>query len=199
MFVKCACKHCRGHIEFDDGIAGLPIVCPHCGSETNLYIPDAPLPIPKIQAETPPTIHGLENDIMPGKWMDEPMSEKQKAMFILYGIESKDGVTKGEASQLIDNAMLAGTKPTNETQSKAGELFGKIRLNEIVIEITDAITIIGDETVTIKTLKVTKRNVKESVKKLTDIIDKRIETIQNQNREVRFEKTSEWLKERGLM
>ena len=57
----------------------------------------------------------------------------------------------------------------------------------------------SDETVTITTLKDTKRNVKESVKKFTSIIDKRIETIQDANREIRFSKNTEWLKERGII
>ncbi len=51
MFVKCSCEQCNGHIEFDEGYAGLPIVCPHCGSETRLFIPSGPLPPPKIKSE----------------------------------------------------------------------------------------------------------------------------------------------------
>ena len=40
---------------------------------------------------------------MPGPWMDEPMTEKQKAMFILYGMQPKDGMTKGgKPHSLID-------------------------------------------------------------------------------------------------
>lgn len=128
---------------------------------------------------------------MPGPWMDEPMTEKQKAMFILYGMQPKDGMTKGEAAQLIDAAINSGIRPNNETQSKVGELFWKIRLNDVIKEISDSTKTVGDETATITSLKITKRNVKATFKTLTDIIDRRIETIQNINRE-------EWLRKNGL-
>ncbi len=207
MFVKCSCEHCNGHIEFDDSFAGVPIVCPHCGSETKLRIQES-LPTPKIQPKTTPipplpkttpaiqqdTPHhsfSFQNDIMPGPWMDEPMTEKQKAMFILYGMQPKDGMTKGEAAQLIDAAINSGIRPNNETQSKVGELFWKIRLNDVIKEISDSTKTVGDETATITSLKITKRNVKATFKTLTDIIDRRIETIQNINRE-------EWLRKNGL-
>jgi hypothetical protein len=84
MLVKCACQYCKGHIEFDAGYAGLPIVCPHCGSETKLYVPEAPLPPPTIKSEAISTDVGAGCDVLPGKWMEEPMTEKQKAMFVRY-------------------------------------------------------------------------------------------------------------------
>jgi gas vesicle protein len=57
---------------------------------------------------------------------------------------------------------------------------------------------ISDETATIKTLKETKKKLKESVQNFTELIDRRIDTIQDANREIRYEKTSDWLKERGF-
>ncbi len=45
--VTCHCNHCSGHIEFASEGAGQSIVCPHCGIETVLYVPQVP---------TPPTI-----------------------------------------------------------------------------------------------------------------------------------------------
>lgn len=37
-FLKCACAHCSGHIEYPaDGI-GSTIACPHCGRETELTL-----------------------------------------------------------------------------------------------------------------------------------------------------------------
>jgi hypothetical protein len=53
-FVTCHCQHCNGGIEFDG--AGFAhgetraIECPHCGIETNLFVPYRPPPIP----QTPP-------------------------------------------------------------------------------------------------------------------------------------------------
>ena len=58
------------------------------------------------------------------------MTDKQKAMLVLYGIQYNEGMTKGGASKLIDQAVHSG-QPTIHNQAKGGELFGKIRLNEI--------------------------------------------------------------------
>jgi phage FluMu protein Com len=192
MFVKCPCQHCNGHIEFDVSYAGMSVKCPHCFETAKLFVPEIPL-----AKETNVATHHVAN-IEDEAWMNDPMTEKQKAMFVLYGITLKEGLTKGEAAKLIDNAIQSGIKPNKENQLMGSELFGKIRLNEIVEEITEAIKIISDETVTITKLKETKKSVKESVKSLTDIIDRRIENKQEENREVRYQKTSQWLKEHGL-
>ncbi len=39
---KCTCTHCGGHLEFETAFAGERVVCPHCGNETCLCIPDSP-------------------------------------------------------------------------------------------------------------------------------------------------------------
>jgi len=36
---KCRCRNCNGHIEFDQRSAGQNVTCPHCGMDTQLYIP----------------------------------------------------------------------------------------------------------------------------------------------------------------
>ena len=77
-------------------------------------------------------------------------------------------------------------------------IFWKVRLNELVEEINHALMAIGNESVTITSLKETKKRVKESVRNLTDVIDKRIETIQGINREAKYERTSEWLRQHGI-
>jgi hypothetical protein len=45
-FVICFCQYCNGHIEFDVAHVGEVVACPHCGLETTLYIPQAPLARP---------------------------------------------------------------------------------------------------------------------------------------------------------
>lgn len=42
MLVKCRCRNCDGHIEFDQSAAGQGATCPHCGMDTVLYIPSPP-------------------------------------------------------------------------------------------------------------------------------------------------------------
>ena len=42
-FLKCACDHCDGHIEFPaDGIGSI-IACPHCGADTELVLEVPPV------------------------------------------------------------------------------------------------------------------------------------------------------------
>jgi hypothetical protein len=54
-FEKCFCQYCNGHIEFDASHAGEIVACPHCGLETKLYVPQAPLPeTPEPKSPSPP-------------------------------------------------------------------------------------------------------------------------------------------------
>jgi hypothetical protein len=146
---------------------------------TKLIIPDTPTISPERDR-----IIRYDND----DWRSDPMSEKQKGMLALYGVPITEGLTKGEASILIENALQSETKPTTESQAKASEIWGSYRLKEVVEEINRAIQIISDTTVTIKTLKETKANVKESVRKFTEQIDRRIQTKQDENWERRYAK-----------
>jgi DNA-directed RNA polymerase subunit M/transcription elongation factor TFIIS len=59
---KCRCQTCNGHLEFDPAAAGETIACPHCGVDTQLYLPpveatriqhSAPLPAPMPSRLTP--------------------------------------------------------------------------------------------------------------------------------------------------
>jgi hypothetical protein len=203
MFAKALCERCQGKIEFDAEYAGVSIKCPHCFELTRL-IPDESLTqsaAPPVVQSTPPPIPPIPqpyNQIPDGPWMNAPMSEKQKAMLLLYGINFREGLTKGEASKLIDDAVQSGAKPTNENQTRAAEIFWKVRLNELVEEINSALTAIGNESATITSLKETKKRVKESVRSLTNVIDRRIQTIQDINREARYERDSEWLRQHGI-
>jgi hypothetical protein len=42
QFVKGACTHCAGHLEFPATAAGSSVNCPHCGQPTELMAPAAP-------------------------------------------------------------------------------------------------------------------------------------------------------------
>jgi len=129
MFTKCFCQQCNGHIEFDAGYAGMPIACPHCGSQTILSIATEPLPPSKIRPETTPTETETGCDVLPGPWMKEPMTEKQKGMFTLYGIPLEEAITKGDASKLIDEAKRSGIQPTEKSQAQAEKIFRAAELD----------------------------------------------------------------------
>ena len=53
MDVKCPCNNCSEHLEFDESAAGETIACPHCGMDTVLFIPKAPVAQP-IEPESAP-------------------------------------------------------------------------------------------------------------------------------------------------
>src|SRR5690242_2291080 len=41
-FLKCACSHCAGRIEFPVELIGTSVGCPHCGQSTELMLPAPP-------------------------------------------------------------------------------------------------------------------------------------------------------------
>src|SRR5208282_783045 len=43
MLIKCPCNNCSGHLEFEAHQVGVTVSCPHCGLDTVLFIPQAPL------------------------------------------------------------------------------------------------------------------------------------------------------------
>lgn len=75
MLAKCFCRQCHGHIEFDEDLAGVKAVCPHCKSDTELFISREPLP---------PTTHKLVGQVAELYWpLDKPISEKQATAMVL--------------------------------------------------------------------------------------------------------------------
>jgi hypothetical protein len=47
-YLKAACQHCKGHIEYPSGLAGQSVECPHCKQTLTLPPPPIPLPLPVI-------------------------------------------------------------------------------------------------------------------------------------------------------
>ena len=183
MFIKCSSQHCSGRIEFDEAYVGLPIVCPHCGSETKL-LPDSPSQTSLSQPEIASSNLTVGTDVLPGPWMDEPMSEKQRAMLVLYGIGVTEGLTKGEASMLIDQAKQSGVHPTERNSKEAGKLFDKIdrqerkdRLKRIAEIVADATKAIQRKKATISQLEALKDEVEDVFQELTEAIENRIADI----------------------
>lgn len=55
VFLKCACSHCQGHLEFPAHALGITTTCPHCGVETKLEAAASPAPPPtRTLASRPP-------------------------------------------------------------------------------------------------------------------------------------------------
>jgi len=55
--VKSSCRNCNSHLEFEAPRAGETIPCPHCGLETQLYIPGHAKP-PMVQGKIAPRPSG---------------------------------------------------------------------------------------------------------------------------------------------
>jgi hypothetical protein len=47
-YLKAACQHCKGHIEYPSALAGQSVECPHCDQTTTLPPCTPPLPLPVI-------------------------------------------------------------------------------------------------------------------------------------------------------
>ena len=47
-YLKAACQHCKGHIEYPSELAGRPVQCPHCNQTTTLPPSSPPPPLPVI-------------------------------------------------------------------------------------------------------------------------------------------------------
>ena len=136
MFVKGSCEHCQGNIEFDNAHLGMSVKCPHCFVPTRLVVAASPSPQSMLEESTAQaTSKGYE--VPPRTWEDRPMTEKQKAMFVLYDIAIKDGFTRGEASELIDEAKESGVIPSEANQAKADRLFRKIEFDAAKQQLKD--------------------------------------------------------------
>ena len=58
-FYKCACEHCRGHLEFPAHAAGITATCPHCGVETWLVAPTPAANLGPAPTALPPSAPSL--------------------------------------------------------------------------------------------------------------------------------------------
>ena len=155
------------------GVESLPENWNDNSSQT---LPSQPTVYP--QANPSPITEGY--DVPPGKWSEELMSEKQKAMFILYGINQVEGLTKGQASKLIETAKQLGVRPTEENQKKADKLFAAIdrqqakdKLKSLGKEVADGIKLIQSTRAKSSQMTELKERFEEIFAELAEAIDDR--------------------------
>jgi predicted RNA-binding Zn-ribbon protein involved in translation (DUF1610 family) len=71
-YQKCPCKHCQGRIEFPAELAGSQIACPHCGAETDLYVP-APAKVAAVPVASAPV---TTPEPVKSPWDEPELAEK---------------------------------------------------------------------------------------------------------------------------
>src|SRR5712672_2932849 len=92
MFVKSHCEKCGGHIEFEYEHKGETIDCPHCRQTTALIVPEyRPELKPKREQEA-----ALPKDLTKA-------TPKQVAFLTFLGFQEAEGLSKLQASELIEN------------------------------------------------------------------------------------------------
>ena len=77
----CPCLYCHHAIEFDPAESGSTTECPHCGKETDLYIPGpAPAPPPRPTPDAPrSTLHARPSRLRPCPDCARPLSPTARA------------------------------------------------------------------------------------------------------------------------
>ena len=115
-FVTCLCNLCSGKIEFEqaafDPNTPCPVICPHCGLETYLYIPQAPKAIPTPAAPPPPAkppvipeapIWFGGPDSLVEIWLTSGSSLKIKAVRLYHESVLRDlAVNRGAAMEMLE-------------------------------------------------------------------------------------------------
>jgi hypothetical protein len=152
---------------------------------TRLFIPETPIASANPKPESEVRINEEGDLIFGGKWINDPMTEKQKGMFILYGIELKEGLTKGDASSLIDAAKKSGVVPTEVNKIKCEKIFESInkeeekkKLKQIAKNVSDLIRKIQKRKVSIEELNDIKQFLEDDYADIQDFIDSRITEIE---------------------
>jgi DNA-directed RNA polymerase subunit RPC12/RpoP len=105
VYLKTACERCGGHIEYPSELGGQSIQCPHCKHEITL--PASPIPPPPVQQPAGSSIKKASSASQKKprhNFRNDPATEAQKNVLKRIGIAIKEGLTKGEASELIDHA-----------------------------------------------------------------------------------------------
>lgn len=109
-FHKCTCPHCGQSIEYPAEGTGQTVPCPTCEKPFRLF-PETAIPVIKVTVAPAPIQKPVEqNTVAPGadraayveRVRREPATEKQKEKLRYFGHPLKDGMTKGEASDAID-------------------------------------------------------------------------------------------------
>ena len=100
--VICRCNICDGNLEFERGQAGSRVACPHCGMETQLYVPNTPVGIilpttPPPTSPTPPPSPATPPPLRPQASTATPQQRRGvKGTVLDYSIQTNTGIISGD-------------------------------------------------------------------------------------------------------
>jgi hypothetical protein len=141
-------------------------------------IPRSIAPAPKPEPTSPPRSAG---------WQGQPVTEKQKAMLVLSGLDPRTAATKGEASEAIERCKESGEVPTPENQKKADRLFRdldkaerKNRSKLIVADIEEAMKRLLKKKQTVEDAEGIKLLIDEKAEELKELCDERISELEDE-------------------
>lgn len=94
QFLKCACPHCGQSIEYPAEGTGQIVPCPTCEK-----------PITLVEYKTQREATQAESVAYASRVRSEPATEKQKEKLLWFGCALDEGMTKGQASDAIDQCV----------------------------------------------------------------------------------------------
>lgn len=100
-YYKCACPHCGQSIEYPAEGTGQTVPCPTCEKPVTL----TPANQPQSNREAHRQKELSEREIYVARVRSEPATEKQKEKLRWFGCVFAEGMTKGQASDLIDKCV----------------------------------------------------------------------------------------------
>ncbi len=119
------------------------------------------------------------------RWTSDPATEKQIILLTLYGIEARQGMTKGEASDLISKMKDDGIEPTPENRARHAKLHAdfekrekKARLERDKISICDAIEQLSREDLKSDNLLSLKEKLEELLGALVEECESRAQDLE---------------------
>ena len=103
---KCTCPHCGQSIEYPAEGTGQTVPCPTCEKPfvllPDIVIPSAPPKVAQAQTRKP---EEADRAAYVERMRSEPATEKQKEKLRYFGYTVRPGMTKGEASDAIDECI----------------------------------------------------------------------------------------------
>ena len=96
--IEFTCPHCKAEIEAPGDVAGAEADCPGCNRR---------IVVPSPRAPAPPS------------WRNDPATPRQVGLIQEFGVESETGLTKGNASKLIDELIAAHSQRERDLDTLA--------------------------------------------------------------------------------